>query len=75
MKKEFCQNVFLFPVSSQFLKLFPGRKHFFQLIKYFLNSTDIFDLSQPDFFGLIPVTSNLVLKIYVPLPAVYLAPI
>ena len=74
MKKDFCQNTFLFSIPSQLLKLSFCRTPVFKLIKYFDSSNHVFGLSQSASFGLVHVKSNIVLKVYRPWPAVLLAP-
>lgn len=75
MKKDFCQNIFLFSIPSQFLKLSFCKKPVFQLIKYFKYSNDIFGVSQSASFGLEFVEMNFVSKVCRSLATVSLAPI
>jgi len=75
MKKEFYLNIFLFPVPLLELKLSSRKKHVFQIIKYFIFRNKIFGVNPLASFGLAPVITNFVSKVYVPLPTVSLAPI
>jgi hypothetical protein len=75
MKNEFYQNVFLFPVPLQFLKLSFRKKDVFQLLKHFISGNDILSINHHASYELIPVKSNFAKRVCVPLPAVSLAPI